>query len=439
LAERRFFLTADASIPVYGALLAVFLAGLLPPATLLLVRSLRQDLSRRRERRRLREAESLEQRYRRAVDFQTDGQWAKAASELEILLTERPEDYATLLRYGEVLRRQGKKQEALEVHRRASVLYPQAVALLYQLAEDYQALGEEQVAHEIRNRILRDFPGQGLQVMRRRRDRAMDAGDWEEAVRWHDRVEQLLRDTGDAAALDREAGTALGLTYQRGVALLEQDRPAEGAEVFRRILESEPRFIPAGIMRGEAELLRDDEAAALAAWQEGFRVTGSPVFLKRIEDYFIEVEDPARVIEILRRLIAESDNDLLPRFFLGRLYYRLEMHDEALKMLRGVGERLDPSPTYHYLLGRLRQRRGDLAGAVDDYLVCLKGLGVSHATFVCRNCGLQLAEWHDRCDRCGSWSSVDFDLEEEQLSPEELGLAERPVWGGREEELRSGG
>ena len=40
------------------------------------------------------------------------------------------------------------------------------------------------------------------------------------------------------------------------------------------------------------------------------------------------------------KLPLDTDNDLLLRFFLGRLYYRLEMHDEALKILESIGERL---------------------------------------------------------------------------------------------------
>ena len=430
LVEERFQLNSETSIPVYVALLVVFFTGLLPPLTLLLVGRLKRDLALRRERRRLREVDSLDQRFRRALDFHIDGQGKRAAAELEVLLTERPDDFATLLRYGEVLRHQGRTEEALEVHRRASALYPRSVALLYQLAEDYEAIGEPQVGHEIRNRILRDFSDHGLGVMRRRRDRAMAAGEWGEAVRWHEKVEAMLRDGGDTAALEHEEGISRGLTYQRGVALLEKDRPDEAALIFRRLLEVEPLFIPAGIMLGEAEILLDNQEAALDEWKKGFKITGSSVFLKRIEDHFIESEEPARAIETLRSLIAQADNDLLPRFFLGRLYYRLEMHAEAEKVLGDLGERLDPSPTYHYLLGRICQRLEDSRGAVSNFLTCLNRLGISNVSFVCLSCHTHFDEWHDRCQTCGSWNAVELDVEEQKLTPEELGVTVRPVWGG---------
>lgn len=432
LVEQRFLLNSDTSIPVYAALLVVFLAGFLPPAIVLAIQSLRRDLADRRARRRSREVGSLEQRFRRAVDFRDDGQWKRAAGELEVLLTEKPEDFATLLLYGEVLRHQGKTDQALEVHRRASVLYPQSVALLYQLSEDHEALGDPEAAREVRNRIVRDFSGQGLRVLRHRRDAAMANSDWSEAFRWHDKVAAMLKECGDDEGLERESGTYLGLTYQRGVSLLEKERPEDAAHIFRRLLQQESRFVPAGIMLGEAELMLDNEEAALDQWRRGFKETGSPVFLKRIEDYFIEIEDPTRAIETLRSLIARADNDLLLRFFLGRLYYRLEMHDEALKVLEGIGERMDAAPVYHYLLGRIRHRRNDQKGAMARYLTCLQRLGVSNSTFVCRSCETRTPEWLDRCETCGSWNSVDLDIQEEQLSAEEVGLIDRPVWGGYE-------
>lgn len=429
LIGQRFLLNSELSVPVWVALLLMFIAGLLPPSIILMVRYVERDLKLRRERRRHREVESLDQRFRRAVDFHVDGQWSKAADELEILITERPDDFATLIRFGEVLRHQGNIEAALETHRRASTLFPQSVALLYQLAEDYEALGEAQVSHEIRNRILRDFSGLGLGVLRRRRDMARQSGDWEAAVRWQEKVESMLRETGEISLLADEAGITRGLAYQRGMTLLEKDRPEEAAAVFRKILDEEPLFVPAGIMLGEAELLLNNEEGALDEWRRGFKVSGSPIFLRRIEDYFIEIEEPVRAIEALRSLMAQADNDLLLRFLLARLYYRLEMHDEALKILVGLGDRFDASPTYHYLLGRIRQRRDDQRGAVASFLTCLKCLGVANVTFSCRSCGSRFPEWQDRCSSCGTWNSVDLDIQEVNLTADELGVLDRPVWG----------
>ena len=80
-------------------------------------------------------------------------------------------------------------------------------------------------------------------------------------------------------------------------------------------------------------------------------------FLQRIEAHFIELGEPVAAIECLRGVIAESDNDLLPRFFLGRLYYRLEMHEEALKVLDGselLGKSSESDRLSSQLLDRIK-------------------------------------------------------------------------------------
>jgi tetratricopeptide (TPR) repeat protein len=429
LFHQRFRLGPETSIPLWGALLAIFLAGFLPTGITLVVDTLRRDLGQRRERRRQREQESLKGTLRRAVDFQADGQWGKAAAELETYLAGKPDNFVGQLHYGDVLRQLGRTEEAIEVHRRAAASYPRSVSLLYRLAADHRERGEVAIAREIESRIVRDFPGYGLEVLRDRRSAALSHREFGAAGEFHERINELLNESGDSAALARESSLAQGLTYQQGVRLLEEDKSAEAAALFRTLLTHEPRFIPARIMLGEAELLEDRETEAVAAWRAGYQETGSPVFLQRIEDYFIEQEEPVRAIETLRSLIAVADNDLLPRFYLGRLYYRLEMLEEALKQLGAIEERIKSSPTYHFLLGRIHHRRGDLAKAVESFGACLRQLDIGSAEYVCRICHQRFADWRDSCSRCGSWNSIDLNFEEERISAEELGVLEVPVWG----------
>ncbi len=428
-----FHLTSTTTVPLWIVLVLLFIAGLLPSATALLVQNLKRDLQQRRERRAGREAESLRASFRRAVDYQTDGQWLRSAQELEAVLKGQPDHFSALQRYGEALRHLGRADEALEVHRRALATYPHSVALLYGLADDYEARGDAEIARETRARVLRDYPGFGLAVLRRRRNVAMSMRDWEEAVRQQEAIEALLREAGDSGALAAEAGVAMGLAYQRGVRWLELDRVDEAAERFRELLAKEPLFIPAAIMHGEAELLRGNEEAALEDWRRGYDSTGSPVFLQRIEDHLIETSEPARAIETLRAIIAASQNDVLPRFFLGRLYYRLEMHDEALRMLDSVGDRILASPTFHFLVARIHERRGEMRKAVESYLACVRQLGIDKAEYRCRSCRTRYADWRDRCEQCGTWNSIELDFEEEKVSAEQLGIREAPMWGTSDE------
>lgn len=438
----EFRLGADTTVPIYLMVILVFLAGFLPPVVTLVAQTLHRDLAARRIRRAQRETKSLDASFRRGLDLQADGQWAKSLAELEPVAREQAEDFSTLLAYGEALRRSQRAPEAVELARRASVLYPQSVAVLYQLAAAYESSGEPEVAREVRARVLRDFPGQGLAVLRGLRAQALAKADWPEAARLQAQVEELLLAADDQPALAADAGIALGLAYQEGVRQLEEDRIDEAITSFRAVLAQDPRFVPAMIMIGEAELLRDDPtgaeagpAAALAEWRRGYEETGSAVFLRRIEDHFIDRAEPVRAIETLRAMIAAADvagtPATLPRYFLGRLYYRLEMHEEALKMLEGVAERIGKAPTYHFLLARIHERRGEMRRAVDCFTQCAEQLGVLGANYVCRVCRRQYEDWDDRCATCGAWNSIEVDFEEEQAAAE-LSTPAQPVHRGED-------
>ncbi len=427
LLATRFAVTPQTSVPLHTALLVAFLAGFLPVVSALLTQTLRRDLAARRARRLERQAKSLDMSFRRAVDYEADGLFQRAAAELENVLAERPEDFSTLVRYGEVLRRLGRTEEAMEVHRRASVLYPQSVAVLYQLSQDYAARGDLEVAEQIRDRILRDFPAQGLAELRSRRAAHLGAESWREAREAHEAIEKLLGDQEVPAERDQELAVVAGLEYQRAVSLLEEDRFDEAGKLLDKILAREPRFVPALILAGEVERLKDDPDGAVAAWCRGFEATGSPVFLLRIEDHFIERNEPLEAISTLHALRDAAASNVLPRFFLGRLYYRLEMHEEAQRSLAGLAEELEESPTYHFLMGRIQEKLGRSEEALAAFRTGMQRAGVTHTDFVCRVCQRSHAEWSDRCVECGSWNSIDLDFEQGPYTAEELGVRLAPV------------
>lgn len=176
LLELRFRLLGELTAPIWVALAGLFLLGFLPPALLLVLRALSGELDERRRRRRRRTARSLAAALRRAVDAAADGQWPRVVDELAPVMGKKTEEFHALLLYGEALRRTGRPERATEVHRRASALYPESAAVLYQLAEDLEQQGDLSGAETARGRILQ-LDGLGAGVLRRRIEAAENAGD----------------------------------------------------------------------------------------------------------------------------------------------------------------------------------------------------------------------------------------------------------------------
>ena len=149
---------------------------------------------------------------------------------------------------------------------------------------------------------------------------------------------------------------------------------------------------------------------------------------KEVDDLVAEARrgpDPTELFDTIR---------VLPRFFLGRLYYRLEMQKEALKVLAGLEDRIRKSPTFHYLLARNRERRGEMHKAVESYRSCVRESRLRTAEYTCRLCRTRFDIWRARCAACGSWNSVELDFDEESVSAEDLGVRKVPMWAVYDED-----
>jgi tetratricopeptide (TPR) repeat protein len=149
-----------------------------------------------------------------------------------------------------------------------------------------------------------------------------------------------------------------------------------------------------------------------------------------LEEHFLRDDNPLGAIEALKRCVARAVKDTLPRFYLGKLYFRLEMLDDAFSVLSSLEGRASYAPTLHYLLGRIHERRKIFREAAAEYRKVIKELELVQLEYRCRTCEESFMEWADRCTRCGDWNTVEVTLREE-ISLEELGLSPAPVYSSR--------
>jgi lipopolysaccharide biosynthesis regulator YciM len=200
--------------------------------------------------------------------------------------------------------------------------------------------------------------------------------------------------------------------------------------MLRRLLKEDPRFIPAHVRLGAAMIDEGQETEAIEAWYRGFESTGSPVFLTTLEEHHLQREQPLAAIEALKHCVSMTDKDTLPRFYLGKLYFRLEMLDDAMSVLSSLEGRATYAPTLHYLLGRIHDRRRNFRDASREYRKVIREMELVQVEYRCAACGVETMEWSDRCAECGEWNSVEVNFREE-ISLEELGLAPAPVYTSR--------
>ncbi len=424
--ERQFHFWGDLNLPV-GLTLLIFLlvgvaitvlAGLTREAGILLEGSRRRKATRR--------AEEIEEEYSHGLAAVLEGREEAALTHFRAVLERDSRHFNTLLKIGEILRRQEKYAEAIEYHRKAHHLKDDDTRPLYALVEDYEAKGDLDRARTVLGRIIA-IKKTSVLAWRKLRSLHVKERNWVKALEAHERVSKHSDPNDPRDAADARVG--VGIRYEMAADQLKEGKTREAVAGLRRMIKEAPNFVPAHVKLGEALRQEGNDGEAVKAWDQGFESTGSPVFLTLLEDHYLQREQPLAAIESLKRCVARAAKDTLARFYLGKLYFRLEMLDDALAVLSALEGRVSYAPALHYLLGRIHERRKNFREAASQYRKAAQG-EPTQPEYRCRACGEPEMEWAHRCASCGEWNTAEVDFREE-LSLEELGLPPAPVYSNR--------
>jgi lipopolysaccharide biosynthesis regulator YciM len=201
-----------------------------------------------------------------------------------------------------------------------------------------------------------------------------------------------------------------------GLVKVEADLFKDASQIFQQVIKEDSSFVPAYLALGRCMILQDQEAQGLEIWLEGFRTTGEGALLQEIEDYFIQCGRPEEGLAVLQRVAATSAHQTTAKFFLGKMYYRLEILDEALVLFQEVRAQVVYSPILFFFMAKIHGRRGRTEQALNEYRQLLRNLGVLKLRYECAVCGRRTQDYLDRCETCGSWNSLHFLFKENELS-----------------------
>jgi lipopolysaccharide biosynthesis regulator YciM len=336
----------------------------------------------------------------------------EARRALELLAKERSNHLGASMMLAEVLLKVGDAEQAVK-HLEALVLAePELVEPLYLLADAFTASRNIESATAILKRIAGDNPKAALRALRRLRAIYVDAGRWDEALEIHKRLTgRFLSELNQA---ERAQGVALN--FQVGLLKVEADQFRDAAQIFQQVLKDDGAFVPAYLGLGRCMILQDQESQGIEIWLEGFRTTGEGALLQEIEDYFIQCGRPEEGLGVLQRVAATSEHQTTAKFFLGKMYYRLEILDEALELFKDVRAQVVYSPILFFFMAKIHARRGRMEQALNEYRQLLRNLGILKLRFECNVCGHRVADYQDRCESCGSWNSQHFLFKENEFS-----------------------
>jgi lipopolysaccharide biosynthesis regulator YciM len=222
---------------------------------------------------------------------------------------------------------------------------------------------------------------------------------------------RILQQRGPATR-DHEQGApataihAAAAEYQHGQDALARGEFQAAAQHFRSALRADRHFTPAAIALGDAHEAGGDLREAVKTWER--RAQAEPILplLARLERAYREEGRPSRMIALYRSAVDRAPEDLAIAAALGRVYFELEMLDEAADQFEKLEVRAPEVPAVHAFLGAVFERRAQAREAFEEYRRALR-LGRSFEwPHRCGTCGAAAPTWQDRCATCRSWNTL---------------------------------
>lgn len=313
----------------------------------------------------------------------------------------------TLLRMGISQLREKNPQEAILLHQKALSLDRDNVEVMFSLAADYEEAKRYDDALKVYQEILAK-DASNLTALIRMRDLYQRLNHWGEL---YETQRRLLANPLSPTEQEVEHRKLVGFKYEFGRALLEAGDMERARKIFRGVIKLDKDFIPAYLGLGEVYFEEDKLQEAAELWEKAYKITSSVLLLHRLEDLYLKQGEPGKAIELYSQAVTWKPQDISLKFFLGKLYYRLEMIDEAFDTLSSVDWGDKEFPDVHKLLGNIYLRRGSLGLAASEFKKALGFKKQIIIPYVCSNCELRTTDWTGRCPNCGKWNTFGVNLE----------------------------
>jgi tetratricopeptide (TPR) repeat protein len=377
----------------FGAVMATFVVGLQQTAHLIL---------NWRSSRLLRRKEKVDTLHRDGTHAFMSKRTIEAITLLEKALAIDPNRVDSLLWLGNIYRAEQNFPEAIRLHQHAHRVDDRNIEVLLELGKDLEEAKRYEEALQTLQKILNIEPD-NLTALIRKRNLNIRMERWSEALEIQHRLLKANLPTPEKQA---EAALLVGCTYEVGRQLLERGHPDKARRYFRGAIKKDRSFLPAYIGLGEILLHEGKTKDAVEILKKVYSRTRSMIILHRLEELFLDQGEPSEIIRVYQEALQQDPQNPVLQFYLGKLYYRLEMVDEAFDLLSTIEGPQDHLLDYHKIMANLYLRKQQFEEAIVELK---KALGFKKRVvvpYICTQCQQESVEWSGRCRRCAKWNTL---------------------------------
>lgn len=375
-----------------GALIVTLMVGV--RETKHLITNWRSARLRRRE-------EKVEALHREGTHAFLSKRTAEAMDLFQKALALDPTHADSLLWLGNIYRAEKNYPEAIRLHRKARSIEERNVEVLLALAKDLEDAKRFEEALQTLQDVLK-LDHANLTAWMRTRDLYIRLEKWSDALEIQHRLMKANLSEEDQRA---EASLLVGITYEVGRQLLERGHPEKARHYFRGAIKRDKRFLPAYIGLGEILIHEGKTKSAAEILEKVYAKTGNIIILHRLEELYLEMGEPGEIIRVYEEALQRDPQNPVLKFYLGKLYYRLEMIDEAYDLLSTLERPQDQMSDFHKIMANLYLRKQQMELAVEELKKALRFKKRVVVPYVCTRCHQESSEWSGRCRHCSLWNT----------------------------------
>jgi tetratricopeptide (TPR) repeat protein len=343
-----------------------------------------------------------QEQYEKGKNVFAGGNLEKANTVFNKILEEFPNHVGALNYKGDIARRKGNNDLALESHLKASKIAPKSFKTLNLLAEDYSTTGSLKEETATLEKIRQSEPDSPL-ILSRIRDLNLKNGDWKNAAVLQKRIVAL---TEDRKQKEKEEALFGQIIYKNGMAYWEKGQIDSSISEFKKALRISPKCVPAYITLGDAYLKSGNKKNAVKTWEVGLTFTHSPLLLLRLQKLFQEADDLKALEKIYQDAIKSSNNSVKDTLVLLKGIFYMDRGDteEAIQALETIPK--DQSILHSVLLANAYQQKKDAPNTEKAALSAFSLAKESLLKLVCTECHSPAEEWSSDCPHCKAWNSL---------------------------------
>jgi lipopolysaccharide biosynthesis regulator YciM len=349
----------------------------------------------------------IQEHYTKAVSSLLSKKNQQAVPYLQKILFSNPNHINSLIHLGDIYRLEKNYSEAVHYHQRARSLDENNIEVLFALAKDYEEAKKYDEAIKTLNAILQ-IDNTNVAALLQAREIFQKMGRWEEA---YGMAVQVLKGPLSAEEKEAERKRLLGLKYELGKSLVASKNLDRAEKIFKSITKLDKNFIPAYIGLCDILVETGEKKDAIEMLERAYETTKSVIILHKLEEVYLNLDQPEGIINFYQNAINRDPNSLDLKFFLGKLYYRLEMIDDAYAILSEIDPTDKNFPDLHKIVGNIYLRKNNPESASEEFR---KAMNLSKQVIVpyfCNICEYHSNNWTGKCPRCGNWNTYVVNLE----------------------------